>query len=59
MICHQDLLALHDKYHKMLTVQFSGHGLFQKALKDAFTEIVNRELPVSRNFFFPFDKKHV
>jgi hypothetical protein len=30
----------------MLTAQFSGHGLFQKALKDAFTEIVNRELPV-------------
>lgn len=43
----KNILALHDKYHTMLTTQFSGHGAFQKALKDSFSSIVNSELPGS------------
>ena len=42
----QDLLALHDKYATMISTHFSGHGAFQKALTDSFTDIVNRDLAV-------------
>lgn len=40
----RDLLSLHDKYNAMLTHQFSGNALFQKALKEAFVEIVNKNV---------------
>lgn len=39
----QDLLAVHDKFIHVVTTQCAGHSLFQKALKDAFVEVVNRE----------------
>ena len=39
----QDLLAVHDKFVAMVNTYFSGHSQFQKALKDAFVEVVNRE----------------
>lgn len=40
----KDLLEVHTKYLKMVNTQFSSNSLFQKALKDAFTELVNRDL---------------
>lgn len=40
----RDLLGLHDKYATMVIEQFSGNALFQKALKDAFVETVNRSV---------------
>ena len=36
------LLELHEKYLALIRSDFSGHALFQKALKDAFVEIVNK-----------------
>lgn len=39
----KDLLAVHDKYLKVTSEQFQGNASFQKALKDAFTDIVNRD----------------
>lgn len=38
------LLALHDKHLSVIKADFSGHSLFQKALKDAFVEIVNKNV---------------
>jgi len=40
----KSLLALHDKYFGVIKNVFSGHSLFQKALKDAFVEIVNKKV---------------
>jgi cullin 1 len=40
----KDLLALHDKYLAMVADQFSGNALFQKGLKDAFVETVNKSV---------------
>jgi cullin 1 len=40
----RDLLGLHDKYVTMVADQFCGNALFQKALKEAFVEIVNRNV---------------
>mmetsp|Transcript_14790 Transcript_14790/g.20982 ORF Transcript_14790/g.20982 Transcript_14790/m.20982 type:complete len:773 (-) Transcript_14790:2160-4478(-) len=37
----KSLLALHEKYLGVIKSDFSGHPLFQKALKNAFEEIVN------------------
>ena len=45
----RDLIALHDKYLDMVTAQFAGHSLFQKALRDAFSEIVNRDIGSVKN----------
>lgn len=39
----KSLLGLHDKYYGVIKNVFSGHSLFQKALKDAFVEIVNKK----------------
>ena len=39
----KDLLAVHDKYVNIVNTQFASNGLLQKALKDAFVEVVNRE----------------
>jgi len=40
----KDLLSVHDKYLDMVNNQFQGNTLFQKALKDAFNDLVNREV---------------
>ena len=39
-----DLLLLHMKYKGVVNSEFSGHALFQKALKEAFVEFVNRDV---------------
>jgi len=38
----KSIIALHVKYSNMVKVDFSGRSLFQKALRNAFVEIVNR-----------------
>lgn len=38
----QDLMTLHEKYHDMTVKCFKGHNVCQKALQNAFEEIVNR-----------------
>lgn len=38
------LLALHDKYRSVVNSEFSGNALFQKALKEAFVEFINRSV---------------
>jgi len=38
----QALLSLHDKYLGVVRGEFAGHALFQKALKDAFVDITNK-----------------
>lgn len=38
------LIELHEKYLGVVKKDFSGHSLFQKALKDAFVEIVNKNV---------------
>lgn len=38
------LLVLHEKYLGVIKTDFSGHSIFQKALKDAFVEFVNRNV---------------
>ena len=35
---------MHDKYINLVSSIFSGNSLFQKALKDAFVEIVNKDI---------------
>mmetsp|Transcript_71001 Transcript_71001/g.199275 ORF Transcript_71001/g.199275 Transcript_71001/m.199275 type:complete len:622 (+) Transcript_71001:189-2054(+) len=40
----KELLALHDKYIKVVNEQFAGNALFQKALKEAFVDFVNRDV---------------
>jgi cullin 1 len=39
----KDLVGVHEKYQTLLQMQFSHHNLFQKALKDAFTELLNKD----------------
>lgn len=38
------LLVLHEKYLGVIKHDFSGHSIFQKALKDAFVEFVNKNV---------------
>lgn len=38
------LIGLHDKYMAVVKNDFSGHSLFQKALKNAFVEIMNKNV---------------
>ena len=38
----QALLSLHDKYLGVVRGEFAGHALFQKALKDAFVDTINK-----------------
>ncbi|CAM9374818.1 unnamed protein product, partial [Heterosigma akashiwo] len=45
----KELLALHDKYMAVVTEQFGGNSLFQKALKEAFVEVVNRDVGKMKN----------
>lgn len=40
----KDLLSVHDKYLTMVNAQFGSNTLFQKALKDAFNDLVNRDV---------------
>jgi len=40
----KELLALHDKYLYVVAEQFAGNALFQKALKEAFVEFVNKDV---------------
>eukprot|EP00607_Mallomonas_marina_P010807 CAMPEP_0182421016 /NCGR_PEP_ID=MMETSP1167-20130531/6181_1 /TAXON_ID=2988 /ORGANISM="Mallomonas Sp, Strain CCMP3275" /LENGTH=798 /DNA_ID=CAMNT_0024597697 /DNA_START=51 /DNA_END=2447 /DNA_ORIENTATION=+ len=40
----KDLLELHDKSLALVNTNFAGNALFQKALTDAFTEVVNRDV---------------
>lgn len=40
----KSIILLHDKYLAVVKADFSGHSLFQKALKDAFVEIVNKNV---------------
>lgn len=53
--CHSDvvyvkeMLAIHDKYLLMVKEQFHGHALFQKALKEAFVDFVNRDSDFHNN----------
>lgn len=45
----KDLIALHEKFLDMVRNQFGSHALFQKALKDAFTDFVNRDVGESKH----------
>lgn len=45
----KDLIALHEKFLDMVRNQFGSHALFQKALKDAFTDFVNRDATVFKH----------
>jgi len=38
------IIELHEKYLGVVKKDFSGHSLFQKALKDAFVEVVNKNV---------------
>mmetsp|Transcript_22281 Transcript_22281/g.55184 ORF Transcript_22281/g.55184 Transcript_22281/m.55184 type:complete len:741 (+) Transcript_22281:94-2316(+) len=38
------IMALHDKYLDVVKKDFAGNSLFQKGLKDAFVEIVNKNV---------------
>mmetsp|Transcript_8776 Transcript_8776/g.25246 ORF Transcript_8776/g.25246 Transcript_8776/m.25246 type:complete len:742 (+) Transcript_8776:140-2365(+) len=40
----KSLIELHEKYLGVVRNDFSGHSLFQRALKDAFVEIVNKNV---------------
>ncbi|CAK4609205.1 hypothetical protein AeMF1_020873 [Aphanomyces euteiches] len=40
----KDILALHDKYKLVVQEQFGGNSLFQKALKEAFVDFVNKDV---------------
>lgn len=40
----KSLINLHEKYLGVVKTDFSGHSLFQKALKDAFVEIINKNV---------------
>jgi len=38
----EELMAMHNTYLELVRTAFHGHGVFQRALKDAFSSIVNR-----------------
>ena len=40
----KSLLALHEKYLGVIKKDFNGHSVFQKALKDAFVDFVNKDV---------------
>eukprot|EP00553_Chaetoceros_curvisetus_P010520 CAMPEP_0204613790 /NCGR_PEP_ID=MMETSP0717-20131115/1707_1 /ASSEMBLY_ACC=CAM_ASM_000666 /TAXON_ID=230516 /ORGANISM="Chaetoceros curvisetus" /LENGTH=685 /DNA_ID=CAMNT_0051626331 /DNA_START=1 /DNA_END=2058 /DNA_ORIENTATION=- len=48
----KSLLALHEKYLGVIKTDFSGHSIFQKALKDAFVEFVNKNVGQHTNAEF-------
>ena len=42
----KDLLSLHDKFINVVNNEFCGNALFQKALKDAFVEVLDEPFPM-------------
>ncbi len=44
----EELMAMHDTYFELVRTAFHGHGIFQRALKDAFSSIVNRPSSVEQ-----------
>lgn len=40
----KELIELHDKYLEVIQRDFAGHSHFQRALKDAFVEVVNKSI---------------
>jgi cullin 1 len=40
----KEILAIHDKFRSIVNEQFAGNSLFQKALKEAFVEFVNKDV---------------
>ncbi|TMW55882.1 hypothetical protein Poli38472_008530 [Pythium oligandrum] len=40
----KSILSIHDKFKSVVNEQFQGNSLFQKALKDAFVEFVNKDV---------------
>lgn len=40
----KDLLGVHDKFRAVVDSRFEGNALFQKALKDAFSEVINTDV---------------
>lgn len=48
----KSLLTLHDKYLSVVKTDFSGHSVFQKALKDAFDNFVNKNVGTYTNAEF-------
>lgn len=40
----KDILTIHDKFRSIVNDQFAGNSLFQKALKEAFVEFVNKDV---------------
>ncbi|KAJ0401354.1 hypothetical protein ATCC90586_001771 [Pythium insidiosum] len=40
----KSILSIHDKFRSVVNEQFQGSSLFQKALKDAFVEFVNKDV---------------
>ncbi|CAN0517875.1 unnamed protein product, partial [Ectocarpus sp. 8 AP-2014] len=45
----KELLALHNKYMAVVNDQFAGNSLLQKAIKEAFVDIVNRDVGKFKN----------
>ncbi len=44
----QAMAALHEKARSLVTGEFKGHVLFQKAIKDAFEEVMNKSATRSK-----------
>jgi cullin 1 len=40
----KSMIELHEKYLGVVKKDFAGHSLFQKALKDAFVEVINKDV---------------
>jgi cullin 1 len=40
----KSILTIHDKFRSVVNEQFQGNSLFQKALKEAFVEFVNKDV---------------
>jgi len=45
----KDLISIHDTYLDIIIKLFNNNNLFQKALKDAFTEVINKEIGQYKN----------
>lgn len=45
----KSMIELHEKYLGVVKKDFAGHSLFQKALKDAFVEIINKNVGLFTN----------
>ncbi|GKY92196.1 hypothetical protein MPSEU_000190800 [Mayamaea pseudoterrestris] len=45
----KSMIELHEKYMGVVKKDFAGHALFQKALKDAFVEVMNKNVGLYTN----------